>query len=166
MTPSPASGRHGRPARGFTLLELLIVVAIVALSSAVAALALPDGNTTRLDREAQRLVTLFESARAHARSFGIEVIWRPGTLAREGESPSDFRFEGLPADIGMPQRWLQADPGQPLGVAMSRNGQPSAAIVLGPEPYIGPQRVILQLGDRSTVLATDGLGPFTVQGSQ
>jgi general secretion pathway protein H len=36
------------------------------------------------------------------------------------------------------------------------------AVRLGPEPLIGAQRIVLNLGDQRLVLATDGLGPFAV----
>ena len=32
--------------------------------------------------------------------------------------------------------------------------------MLGPEPVIGAQSVILRLGDRQLVVSTDGLSPF------
>jgi len=35
-------------------------------------------------------------------------------------------------------------------------------VVLGPEPLIGAQRIVLRLGDQRLTLATDGIGPFTV----
>ena len=34
------------------------------------------------------------------------------------------------------------------------------AVVLGPEPLIGPQRIVLRLDDQRLVLETDGIGPF------
>ena len=40
-----------------------------------------------------------------------------------------------------------------------------ASLLLGPEPIIGPQEVVLQSADqpgRSLRIATDGLRPFTV----
>jgi len=36
------------------------------------------------------------------------------------------------------------------------------AVLLGPEPLIGAQRIVLRLDARSLALATDGLGPFVV----
>ena len=36
------------------------------------------------------------------------------------------------------------------------------AVVLGPEPLIGAQRIVLRLRDQRLTLATDGLGPFVV----
>jgi general secretion pathway protein H len=35
-------------------------------------------------------------------------------------------------------------------------------LVLGPEPLIGAQRVVLQFEARRAVVATDGLGPFAL----
>ena len=55
-----------RAARGFTLVELLVVVALVALAAAAVSLAVRDPDATALEREAARLagvpvrrVTLF-----------------------------------------------------------------------------------------------------------
>jgi general secretion pathway protein H len=39
------------------------------------------------------------------------------------------------------------------------------ALVLGPEPLVGEQRVVLRLADQRLVLATDGIGPFVVADS-
>uniref|UniRef100_UPI0017FC3268 pilus assembly FimT family protein n=1 Tax=Methylibium sp. TaxID=2067992 RepID=UPI0017FC3268 len=54
--------RLPRAARGFTIVELLIVVAVIAIASSVAVLALRDPSATRLEREAARLAALLESA--------------------------------------------------------------------------------------------------------
>jgi general secretion pathway protein H len=132
--------------RGFTLLELLVVVAIIAIATAGVSFALRDSQVTQLEREAQRLAALFESARAQSRSSGIAVRWYP--------TESGFRFEGMPSDT-LPGQWL-ADSTQVRG---------SATLVLGPEPIIGRQEVELissALPGRSLRVATDGLRPFTV----
>jgi general secretion pathway protein H len=57
----------------------------------------------------------------------------------------------------MPRRWLDPDTSADLLGAR--------ALQLGPEPIIGPQRVVLRLGDRRLELATDGLGPFAIVAS-
>ena len=88
-----------RAARGFTLLELLVVVAVIAIATASVAFALRDSAATVLEREAQRLSALFESARAQSRSSGAPVLWVPV----EG----GFRFEGLKPGA-LPDRWLHA----------------------------------------------------------
>ena len=68
--------------------------------------------------------------------------------------PPDFRFVGLPPAIALPRYWLTP------GVSAVVVG--STALRLGPEPLIPAQRVVLSLGSRRLVLATDGLAPFAV----
>jgi general secretion pathway protein H len=131
---------------GFTLLELLIVVAIIAIASAGVSFALRDPQAAQLEREAQRLAALLESARAQSRSSGVVVRWHP--------TETGFAFEGVPPDI-LPQHWL-AETTQVRGAGV---------LLLGPEPIIGKQEVELvstALPGRTLRIATDGLRPFTV----
>ena len=136
---------------GFTLLELLVVVAIIAVATAGVSLSLRDSSQTALEREAQRLAVLFESARAQSRASGTAVIWRP--------TADGFRFEGLRPDA-LPTRWLE--PGTRAGA--------NVPIQLGPEPIIGAQAVDIVSGGqgdtqpaRALRIATDGLRPFALQ---
>lgn len=148
----PASARA--QVRGFTLVELLIVVALIAIASGVASLALRDPDAARLEREAQRLAALLEAARQESRAAGVPVLWEP----RSPQPGEHFRFVGLPASLAYPTRWL--DEGPSAEIIGGR------ALMLGPEPMIGPQRTVLRLEGRSVVLATDGLGPFAIESSQ
>jgi general secretion pathway protein H len=132
-------------------LELLLVVAIIAVASAGVTLAFRDAGQTQLAREADRLVALFESARARSLASGVPVRWRV--------TPSGFRFDGLPASA-LPEQWLSPNVAAPEG----------SAVVLGPEPIIGPQSVRLVLagspvgqGGSSLTVRTDGIRPFAVQ---
>ena len=135
--------------RGFTLVELIVVVALIALASSVVVLALRDPDASQLEEEAARLAALLEGARAEARASGLSARWEP----RSGEEGvPGFRFIGLPPARALPNRWLDD------GVSAEVTG--ARAIVLGPEPLIGPQRIVLRLGERNLTLATDGIGPF------
>ena len=137
--------------RGFTLIELMVVVALIAIASAVVSLALRDPAETQLEREAARLVALLDSARTEARASGIAARWEP----RAAQVGTDgFRFIGLPPSTDLPSRWLND------GVSADVPG--ARAVVLGPEPLIGAQRIVLRLGDRRLTVSTDGLGPFAV----
>lgn len=129
------------------------MVALIAVASGLAALALRDPASTRLEQEAARLASLLESARTEARSLGLTVTWQPGSgdAAADGGG-ADFRFDGLPAADPLPTHWLS--PGVVAQVVGAK------ALVLGPEPMIGAQRVILRLDAQQAALATDGLGPF------
>lgn len=138
--------------RGFTMVELLVVVALIAIASGLASLALRDPQATRLEQEGTRLAALLESARAEARAAGVPVRWEP--VPAGSGTGADFRFVGLPAQPPRPDRWLT--PETTVQIVGAR------ALYLGPEPLIGPQRLVLREGDRTLLLATDGLGPFTV----
>ena len=90
---------------GFTLLELLVVMAIVAMASAGVGFSLRDNTQVQLDRDAERLAALLETARARSRVSGLPVRWHP---TRTG-----FQFEGQPANEGdaeaLPDAWLDGD---------------------------------------------------------
>lgn len=138
-----------RRQRGFTLLELMLVITLLAVVVGMATLSLRDSNANRLEEEAARLSALFEGARARSRAMGLEVRWLP-----RGEDGRGFVFQGLPADAGLPAAWLdERTAAQIIGAPFVR---------LGPEPLIGAQRVVLRLEDRALVLATDGMGPFLI----
>ena len=132
--------------RGFTLLELLVVVAIIALGTAGVSLALRDSAASALERDAQRLAALLESGRAQSRASGVPVRWR---VTAQG-----FEFAGL-AGNALPGHWLGED------TAVRGTG----TVQLGPEPLIEPQTVLLVSAsqpDRALRVSTDGLRPFAV----
>lgn len=144
--------------RGFTLMELMVVVAIIAIASAGVMFAIPDASATALERDAQRLAALLDSARAQSRASGLAVVWRA--------TPEGFKFEGLPqaknASTGemvdlvkFPTTWLSSD----------TRVDESSRLALGPEPIIARQEVVLLNAARSLTLATDGIRPFAIKSS-
>jgi len=137
-------------ARGFTLLELLVVVSIMALATAGVGFALADGGRTRLQREGDRLAALLDSARAQSRATGSVVSWRASTTG--------FHFDGV-APGSLPEHWLE--PGtQP---------RTPKTLWLGPETLIGAQDITLvnsELPGQAVRVASDGLRPFTAQALQ
>lgn len=141
---------------GFTLLELLVVIAIIAMATAGVGLALRDSGQVTLDREADRLSALLESARAQSRTSGTVVLWRPTP-----QGPLGFVFDGLPPGT-LPTHWLAEGISARPATA---DGRLLPALQLGPEPIIAPQQVLLSsdtLPVRTLRIATDGLRPFAV----
>lgn len=135
-----------RRPRGLTLLELLVVVAIIAMAMASVSLTMREQASVQLEREAQRLAALLESARALSRAHGVPVRWNA--------TAQGFRFEGLPGSA-LPAHWLDAD------TAVSEE----AVLNLGPEPLIERQSVTLVSRRQNSPgwrIYTDGLRPFAV----
>ncbi|MFM7026188.1 MAG: prepilin-type N-terminal cleavage/methylation domain-containing protein [Limnohabitans sp.] len=133
--------------RGFTLIELLVVVALIAVATAGVTLSLRDSASDALERDAQRLAAVLESARAQSRANGTPVTWQ----AQAG----GFALQGLPHSPNS-QAWLSEQ----------TRVQAGPAVVLGPEPLIQPRQILLYSalpGGHSVRVVTDGLRPFEVR---
>ena len=136
--------RGGAP-RGFTLVELLVVLAILAVASALVVLSVRDDAPTRLMREADRLIAQLETTRALARSNAQALLWQP--------VPGGYQLGA------QRESWLDARTTATLRVGTE--GAPNR-IALGPEPLILPTEIELQQGGARRRIRTDGLRPFEV----
>jgi general secretion pathway protein H len=143
-----AAGR-GRAAHGFTLLELLLVLALVALTSAGASFALRDSADTQLQQEAQRLAALLETARAQARANGVPVLWQP--------QPGGFKLNGHTRTWLHPNTIVTRLSPHPKSPA-----PPEPALWLPPEPLMPPQRLRLSVDGHEVWLGTNGVTPWRV----
>lgn len=135
--------------KGFTLLELMVVISIIAIASVGVILSLPNEDGVKLEREAQRLAALLDSGRAQSRASGLEVKWQI--------TESGFKFEGIntnsKSELLQLTNWMQ----EGVTVAGERK-----EIILGPEPILEKQTILLQLADQKVQVSTDGLHPFIV----
>lgn len=135
-------------ALGFTLLELLVVLAVMGLATGGVLLALRDTPGQTLEREAQRLTAVWAAAQAQARVQGVAVTWQ----AQGQGFATDGRFEP----------WLQSGTTARVLQPPAPSGAPADRLVLGPEPLNPPATVALTLADKTLWLQTDGLRPFRV----
>lgn len=146
--------------RGFTLLELLVVIAVIALGTAGVALAMRDSGQTLVEREATRLAALLDAARGQSRATGVMVTWEP---AVDAQNQNVMRWTGLRHKEPLPTTWLNAQT-QVLD---------AKRLILGPDPVIAPQRIRLAIdtgsgggsggGKDTRDVVTDGVGAFAVE---
>ena len=148
--------------RGLTLLELLVVLAIIGFAMVGVSLSLRDSSQTQLEREAQRLVAILEAARVQSRTSGIPLIWQA--------TPEGFVIgPAQSANTASPltqrsENWLTT------GTQASVNA-PNTRVILGPEPILPSARITLSVmpphpqgqGMRTLSVGTDGLRPFQVR---
>ena len=134
----------GRTA-GFTLLELLVVLAIIAIASAAVTLSLRDSPSTRLQSEAARLIAVLETARADARASNTALHWHADAKG--------FQVQTLPAAGQARQTmvWLQ----------VGTQATPSD-VLISPEPVQASTRLTLTLGGSRLTLGTEGAAAFKV----
>ena len=127
----------------------MVVIVIVGVASAAVVLTLRDRSQSKLEEEGARLSALLETARTQSRIVGTDVRWAPLTTG-------GFQFIGLPplAAKELPSRWLDSD------TTATIVGGPQ--LLLGPEPLLPAQRVVLHLGEREIAVGTDGLSPFQI----
>ena len=141
--------------RGLTLLELLVVMAIIGFAMAGVSLSLRDNSQTQLEREAQRLVAMLEATRSQSRTSGVAFVWQPtpeGFTIRPAQTGPSQAQSSLAART---ETWLSA--GTQATVEAETN-----IVLLGPEPILAPTRITLRLGPLMLRMGTNGLQPFHV----
>ena len=173
---------------GLTLLELLVVLAIIGFAMAGVSLSLRDSSQTQIEREAQRLVAVLEAARAQSRTSDIALIWQPtpeGFVIRPAIAPNaaqgnNAAITAAPSNAANPiaartETWLTAGTQAAISTvsasvsALANNTAPTNLVVLGPEPILTPARITLSVTAASNAknapaltIGTDGLRPFQV----
>ncbi len=152
-----------RRTRGFTLLELLVVLVIAGIMLGMVSLSAMPSRRQALQNDAQRIALLLQTARD-------EAIVRNRPIAFEADS-NRYRF--LIRDTNQWQPLLDDDVLRersfdlaPVALALSPPiaGQTKPVrIVFGREPVDKPFVLTLAAGNASASVKADGIGHFTVE---
>ncbi len=156
--PRRSDGRQ----RGFTLLEMLVVLLIAGLLIAVTALAPTRNRRTDLNEEAQRLATMLESADDEAQIRSASIAWQPvdgGYMFYQRTESGAWR--PLVDDLLKPYRWGAAVTG--IAIRYSGSGDAVSRVVFGDESINVPVTVTLSSGSASLDVVSTGVGNFAVQ---
>ena len=150
-------------ARGFTLLELLVVMTIAGITLGMVTLnALPNSQQA-LQNDAQRIALLLQLARD-------EAIVRNRPIAFEADAQS-YRFllregntwQALAQDDLLREREFKRAPValsiSPLSLAQTA----PLRIIFGREPVDKPFVLTLTAGDAQAAIRADGIGHFVVE---
>ncbi|MGY6517136.1 MAG: prepilin-type N-terminal cleavage/methylation domain-containing protein [Lysobacteraceae bacterium] len=130
-------------ARGLSLVEVLVVLAILAAMAGALVLAFPDLGGRRADNEAQRLLGLFDLACDRAAFTGRDVGIALGASAYAFGQFRDEGFEPFPGRGGEALRPRRLAP--PLSLRLRVDGRP---VALAAEPPELPQLACLASGER------------------
>jgi general secretion pathway protein H len=149
--------------RGFTLLELLVVLVIAGIMLGVVSLNAMPSHGQALQNEAQRIALLLQTARD-------EAIVRNRPIAFEAES-GRYRFLLRDADKWQPltdddllreREFKRAPVALSIAPAVAAQTNP-LRIVFGREPVDKPFVLTMAAGDASVAIRADGIGHFVVE---
>lgn len=156
-------------ARGFTLLEILVVVAILAIAGAVVALTITTDERGTLEREARRFAGALEYAalRAQARNetLGISASTGPdGSQWRFLARAADGRWRTIVDDAPLAARVLP----RPVTVAPwtygGREIAPDAVVPLRASGRNEPYAFVLRVERLDAIVGADPLNRVSIVG--
>ncbi|KRC71004.1 putative type II secretion system protein H precursor [compost metagenome] len=161
----PTSVR-GNSERGFTLVEVLVVLVIVAIAASMVSLSVGRGEN-RLRGDAQRLADAFTVAQSEARSDGRPIRWLAGaqgwSFERRGRPPGPSAEEDVPVpadrlerdDVLRPQTWSDG----PVELRLN----PDRPLIFNTEWVAAPLTLTLRAGDTRVVLERDASGRYEIR---
>ncbi len=169
---NPCAGRCRTDAgqHGFSLLEVLLVLTIIGITSTAALAFFPSSDTQSLHREAQRLAQLFPLAQAEARTSGQTVVWETDAKG--------YRFIRLPRVLRLPpdmtaylptatrtttmDEALRARP-WPVGPGVHITVAPPQARRFDGEWLAGPMHIVLEQAGQRVVIERRADGRYLVR---
>lgn len=156
------SGRGSSRARGFTLIEMLVVMMIIGIVTTVVALSTGRNQRSDLQEEAQRLAVMLESASDEAQVRSIPIAWQPvdgGYVF--SESTAGGRWRVLDDDPLKPYQWRAGVTG--VAIRYTGSSQTIRRLVFGNESMEAPVTIVLSAGESRLNVVGNGIGNFEVR---
>ena len=137
--------------RGFTLLELLVVIVILGIVAGMVSLSIEPSEGRRMTEEVERLAALFRLANNEARVSGRTITWQADHDGYRFLESEDVRGDGNDDDPLRPRAW-------PFEV----RSVDAPDLVFGREPLISPVRIQIATSTRQIVMDIDAFGELQV----
>lgn len=154
---------YRQPMRGFTLLELLVVLVVVGIMLGVVSVNALQSNHQKLQTDAQRLALLFQLARDEA------IVRNRPTAFEASENGYHFlvrngnRWDVISDLDLLRERSFTFQPTSLLLSNGSRSDGNALRILFGREPVDRPFVLELVAGEEHASIRSDGIGHFVAE---
>jgi general secretion pathway protein H len=155
--------RPVRAARGFTLVELMVVMVIIGITLGLVSLNAIPSPRQNLQNEAQRLALLLQLARDEAIVRNRLVSFEADTEHYRFLVRNETRWDPVSQDDLLRERPFK---NAPIVLLLDPPGAGAAnplRITFGREPVDKPFVLTLASGDNSVAIRADGIGHFVVE---
>lgn len=152
-----------KAARGFTLVELMVVMVIIGIALGVVSLNIVPGPREELEKEAQRIALLLQLARDEAIVRNRQVVFEAEADRYRFLVRDDTTWVRMPGDDMLRERLFKVNP---VSLSLDPPGAGSAnpmRITFGREPVDRPFVLTLADGSNAVAIRADGIGHFTVE---
>ena len=151
------------PARGFTLLELLVVLVIAGMLLGLVSFNAMPSKRQVLQNDAQRIALLLQTARDEAILRNRPILFEADSERYRFLIRNENKWEPIAQDDLLREREFKR---APVGLSIEPKQVEQAAqlrVVFGREPVDKPFVLTMSSGDEQVVIRADGVGHYVVE---